>query len=86
MLSSFLASPREGHLSEALHIFSYLKRHRKSAMVFDNTLPNIDESIFQQNYRDAQEKLPLNAPEPKGKPIRMYCFCDSNHAGDHINH
>jgi hypothetical protein len=50
---------------------------KKSTMVFDDTLPNIDESIFQQNpdwseyYRDAQEKIPLNAPEPRGKPVRM---------------
>jgi hypothetical protein len=26
MLSSFLASPREGHLSEVIHIFAYLKK------------------------------------------------------------
>lgn len=82
MLSSFLACPREGHLAEAFHIFSYLKKYRKSTMVFDDTLPNVDESIFQQNadwseyYRDAHEKLPLNAPEPRGKSVSMYCFCD----------
>jgi hypothetical protein len=59
-------------------------------MVFDDTLPNIDKSIFQQNpdwseyYCDAQEKIPLNAPKPRGKPVRMYCFCDSDHAGDRV--
>jgi len=63
MLSSFLASPREGHLQEALHIFAYLKRYKKSTMVFDDTVPSIDESIFQQTadwsdfYADAFENL-----------------------------
>jgi hypothetical protein len=88
MLSTFLAAPPEGHLNEVLHIFSYLKRYKKSVMVFDDTLPNFDESIFQQNvdwsdfYHDATEKIPPNAPEPRGHPVNMYCFCDSDHAGD----
>jgi hypothetical protein len=90
MLSTFLAAPRQGHLNEVLHIFAYLKRYKKSTMVFDDTLPNLDESIFQQNadwsdfYRDATEKIPPNAPEPRGHHVNMYCFCDSDHAGDRV--
>jgi hypothetical protein len=59
-------------------------------MVFDDTIPSIDESIFQQTadwsdfYADAFEKIPPNAPEPRGKPVNMYFFCDSDHAGDQI--
>jgi hypothetical protein len=59
-------------------------------MVFDDTLPINDESIFQQNpdwseyYRDAQEKIPLNAPKPRGKSLNMYCFYNSDHAGDRV--
>jgi hypothetical protein len=26
----------------------------------------------------------LNAPEPKGKEVNMYCFCDADHAGDRL--
>jgi hypothetical protein len=90
ILTSFLASPREGHLQEALHIFAYLKQYKKSTMVFDDTVSTIDESIFQHTtdwsdfYADASEKIPPNAPEPRGKPVNMYCFCDSDHAGDQI--
>jgi len=90
MLSTFLASPCKGHLNEVLHIFAYLKRYKKSTMVFDDTLPNFDESIFQKNtdwpnfYHDAAEKIPPNAPEPRGHPVNMYCFCDSDHAGDRV--
>ena len=35
MLSSHLALPRQGHLEEVLHMFAYLKSHKKSEMVFD---------------------------------------------------
>ena len=35
MMSSHLALPREGHLSEVYHIFTYLKKHHNAEMVFD---------------------------------------------------
>jgi hypothetical protein len=89
MLSSFLASPREGHLSEVIHIFAYLKKHKRSTMVFDDTLPHVDESVFipadwTEFYRGAKELKPPNAPEPRGNPVNMYGFCDSDHAGDRV--
>ncbi len=90
MLSSFLAAPREGHLQETFHIFSYLKRYRRSTMVFDDTLPSVTNVHFQDSadwsdfYGEAQEKVPLNAPVPRGNPVNMYCFCDSDHAGDRL--
>jgi len=89
MLSSFLCSPREGHLAQVLHIVAYLKQYCKSTMVFDDTLPNIVESNFPKAdwtefYRDAKEEIPLNAPEPRGKEVHMYSFCDADHAGDKL--
>jgi hypothetical protein len=58
-------------------------------MVFDDTLPNIDEASFHQGdwsefYRNAVELKPPNAPEPRGEPVNMFCFCDTDHAGDKI--
>jgi len=58
-------------------------------MVFDDTLPNIVECNFPKAdwskfYRDAKEEIPLNAPEPRGKEINMYCFCDADHAGNRL--
>jgi hypothetical protein len=44
LLSSFLSSPREGHLAQVHHIFAYFKKYPKSTMVFDDTTPNIDSS------------------------------------------
>jgi hypothetical protein len=88
MLSSF-SSPRVGHLEQVLHIFAYLKHYDRSTMVFDDTLPNIDLESFPvadwtEFYRDAREEIPLNAPEPLGKEVNMYYFCDADHAGDHL--
>jgi len=89
MLSSFLACPRVGHLEQTLHIFAYLKKYDRSTMVFDDTLPVIDESKFQtydwtEFYRDAKEDIPLNCPMARGKEVHMYCFCDADHAGDRV--
>ncbi len=86
MLSSFLTCPCTGHLEQVFHIFAYLKKYNHSTMVFDDTLPNIDESQFlchdlAEFYRDAKEYIPLNALKPWGKEVRMYCFCDADHAG-----
>ena len=35
MMSSHLALPREGHLSQVFHVFAYLKKHHNYALVFD---------------------------------------------------
>ena len=35
-------------------------------------------------YPDAQEEFPPNAPKPRGKPVQINCFVDSDHAGDRI--
>jgi len=34
LLASFLMQPRQGHLEQVFHIFSYLKHHMRSTMVF----------------------------------------------------
>ncbi len=35
-------------------------------------------------YPDAKEAIPMNAPEPRGKPIIVSCFVDADHAGNRI--
>jgi len=86
MLSRFLAAPREGHLEQVFHIFAYLKKHGRSAIVFDDTLPEIDENRFQkcdweEFYPGAREVTPPNAPELQGNTMKMSCFVDADHAG-----
>ena len=35
-------------------------------------------------YPDAAEELPINAPPPRGNPVTVYVFVDSDHAGDQV--
>ncbi len=89
MLSSHLAQPRVGHLDQVLHIFSYLKHHINSHLVFDpnyvswNTadFPEFDWTEF---YYEAKEAKPPNAPEPRGHAVQMNAFVDVDHAGNRM--
>ena len=44
LLSAYNAQPRQGHLEQMFHIFEYLKAHNCSTIMFDNSLPSIDDS------------------------------------------
>jgi hypothetical protein len=91
LLSSFLAQPCIGHLQQVLHIFSYLKCHEQSHLVFDPNIVDWDESKFEKHdwsdfYRDAIEAKPPNAPMPRGAAVQMNVFIDADHAGNKITH
>ena len=71
LLSRFLSAPRVGHLDQSFHIFAYLKRYNKSALVFDDTVPVFDDSEFtkcdwSEFYPGASEPVPPKAPELRG--------------------
>jgi len=89
-LASMMALPREGHLREVYHMFSFLKSKHNAVMVFDPTVPEIDYSSFQDHdwsataYGDCKEDKPSNAPLPRGLGFIMRAFVDSDHAGDCI--
>jgi hypothetical protein len=74
------------HLQQLFHIFAYLKHHKRSKMVFDDTEPVFDESRFKacdwsEFYPDAEEAIPHNVPEGRGHGVLTSCFVDSDHAG-----
>ena len=88
-LSSYMAQPRIGHMEQVLHMFSYLKHHLQSNIVFDPNGINWDETQFQkynwtQFYHDAREPIPFNAPAARGNPVQINVFCDSDHAGNKV--
>ena len=97
LLSTFLSSPRVGHLHQALHVFKYLKDHNRSRCVFDpryvdindNHLPLEDRAVnkakyMSELYPDAGEDKPRNAPRPRGRAVQIICFVDADHEGDRI--
>ncbi len=86
LLARFQACPREGHLDQLFHLFAYLKKYNRLALVFDWTEPELDESRFQEVdwkefYPEAAEAIPLNMPEPRGRGVVTTCFVDADHAG-----
>lgn len=93
MLSSCLALPREGHLEQVFHVFSYLKKHHNAVMVFDPREPDIDFdhhfpdqdwSYSTMSKEDMKEELPPNMPKALGKSFIIRAYVDSDHAGDQV--
>ena len=86
MMSQYLASARQGHLQEVLHIFAYLKQHDRSSLVFDEREPTYKNVTFvdadwSDDYPGAEEAIPPDAPEPRGPEVVMTCYVDADHAG-----
>ena len=91
-LSSYLVEPRTGHLLQVIHVFKYLDIHKRNDLTLDPKYQyfELPEAITEQRnlmkemYPDAKEDLPLNASVPRGNPVQINCFVDSDHAGDKI--
>jgi hypothetical protein len=86
MLSRYVVSPREGHLEQVFHLFAYLKHHKRSRMVFDDSEPLFDDKAFNvcdwsEFYPDAEEAIPHNVPEARGNGVVTSSSVDSDHAG-----
>jgi len=89
MLSSYTMQPRRGHLYQAFHIFGYLKRNKRSSIIFGEQQVDWNQADFQEHdwtdfYRDVKEPMPPNAPPPRGNAVQMNCFVDADHAGNRI--
>ncbi len=72
MLLSYTVQPRVGHLDAVFRIFAYLKAHDRSKIVFDPTLPTIDERRFtkyswEDFYRGVKEAIAPNMPQSRGR-------------------
>ena len=90
LMSSFLASPRTGHLEQVYHIMGYLKKVPKKTIAIDPRRPDIDEARFVKHdwydfYRDAKEPIADNMPKPRGKHVSVHCFVDASHADNKVN-
>ena len=90
MMSSHMAMPRERHMKELLHIFSYLDKYSNTELVFDPSEPEIDMDAYQQKdwtcsefgHVSGEEELPSNMPAPRGMGFIMRAKVDADHAGD----
>ena len=92
MLSSYQASPREGHLEQVIHIFAYLKKKPKLTLYFNPELPRVDPSMFSgdksedflEQYRDAEEEMPPRMPKSRGRGLVIMAFVDASHAANKV--
>ena len=81
-------APREGHLTASKRILGYLKSSAKGKLLFDTSFPDHsqykteDHANWDEMYPDAEEDIPMDAPKPKGTPIRLTIYVDANHAHD----
>ena len=88
-MSQYLANPRRGHLDQIYHIFGYLRQVGKRSIYLDPEYPAITKERFVEFdwtdfYADAKEPISPNAPEPRGKPLEIHLFVDSDHGGDRM--
>jgi hypothetical protein len=95
-LSQYLVNPRRGHLHQALHVFKYLDIHKESFLSFDPTYldlgeplnseenPNCKIKAMREFYPDAEEAIPANCPEARGKSVQINTFVDADHAGNTV--
>ena len=91
MMSSHLALPREGHLAQFFHIFVYLKKHQKYALLFDLSYSDVKIDTFPKHewtklYGDVKEAMPPDMPEHFGKEVVTSFFVDADHAGEKLTH
>jgi len=73
-------------------IFTYLKKHHNTEMVFDPTELDINKELFGRQdwshsvYASGDAKLkeakPVGRPETRGEGFTMRLYVDSDHAGD----
>ena len=89
MMSFHLALPREGHLVQVFHIFSYLNNHHNSALVFYPSYPDVKIDTLTKHdwtkfYGYVKEATSPDMPEPLVKEVVMHCFVDANHAGEKL--
>ena len=87
LMARFAAAPRTDHLTHLLGVFAYVKKHLQSRLVFDYRTRDWSkiawlEHDWRDYYPDAQEAIPSNAPQPRGKAVQINMFCDASHATD----
>ena len=83
-LSRFRAAPRQGHLNRAKRVVGYLWATRDASLVVRTTKPNlegIDTPDYDWQYTvygNAEEEIPKNLPDPKGKTVQIIVYKDAN--------
>ena len=89
-LSRFSTNPRQDHLILALHVMGYMKKYLNHRIVVDINPTKIDYELrngyfdpnFLDDYKNTEEDLDPNLPEPFGRDLETTMFFDVDHAHD----
>ena len=96
MLTSCSVLPREGYLQQLFQIFAYLDNKHNVERIFDQSIPNIDQSQFEkQDWSDSvyyasdidgklKEKIPTDMPRSRLDGLTMRASINSDHAGNQL--
>ena len=83
-MSSFRASPRQGHLERAKRMVGYLSKFRLAELRVLTDEPDFsDVEVAEYDWSksicgDVKEVIPTDAPEPLGKPVTTTSYQDAN--------
>jgi len=91
-LSHFSQAPRKGHLDRIIRVFGYLKFNHAlgiSMVPTTSTFPvSAAEFIphqWREQYPNACEELPTDAPVPLGRSVHLVVHVDASHASNLVN-
>ena len=91
-LSHFNQLPRQGHLNRMLRVFGYLKFHSTLGISMIPTVSSFPTSStavvpqsWKEQYPNAHEEIPSDAPQPFGRPITLVVHVDASHASNLLN-
>ena len=90
-MSQHQASPRDVHLEQVLHIFSFLKKKPKLTLYMDPSFPRMDYSVFKNKpedfkeyYRNVEEDITHRMPRPRRMTVVITAFVDSSHGSNKV--
>jgi hypothetical protein len=93
-LSRYTHIAREGHYQDLIRIFEYLHKYPSLGIKITKEIMKIDHDeetemktqqylkLIRTYYPDAKSEVDKDWPPPKGEPIHVSIYLDSDHAGN----
>jgi hypothetical protein len=90
-MSRYRTNPRQGHVDRCKGIFGYLSEMHHAGIRFRTEEPdfsNLPDQVFDWSrsvYGKVKERIPEDAPVPRGRYVVTSSYVDANLYHDHIN-
>ena len=88
-MSIHIALPKQGHMEQLYHLFSYLNKYHNSELILDPSDKVIDQDEFERQYLTSgkffhvsgNQYLPPNVTDPRGLGFVITQSVDTDHSG-----